>query len=200
MINILIAVPTFENISPDTFRSIYNLEVPENVKTCFEFVRGYDCARARNKIINIALDNEYDYILMVDSDIVLPKKTLVYAIEGNPDFILGVYPRKSEPTKTEIFNDTKYDFAPSSRWSISELKNFPSTRIEIKGGGFGCAFIKTSMLEKMKYPYFNYVNYEDGDFLSEDLYFCVNAKNNGFKIYVDTRILCSHINKTILSC
>ena len=41
---ILIAVPTFENILPDTFKSIYNLEKTEDMIVDFDFVRGYDCA------------------------------------------------------------------------------------------------------------------------------------------------------------
>lgn len=200
MINVLIAAPTFENISPDTFKSIYDLEIPKNVNTNFEFVRGYDCARARNKIVDIVLNNEYDYVLMVDSDIILPKKTLIYAMEESPDVLLGVYPRKNEPSKSEIFSDATYDYAPSSRWNISELKHFPLYRIKIKGGGFGCAFVKSSVFNKIKSPYFNYITYDDGSFLSEDLYFCENVKNNGYDIYVDTRILCSHIGTKIVDC
>ena len=56
MIKVLIAVPTFENIMPDTFKAIYDLEKPEGVETLFEFVRGYDCAAARNRIVQKAQD------------------------------------------------------------------------------------------------------------------------------------------------
>ena len=72
---ILIAVPTFENIMPDTFKSIYDLDTTGH-EVMFEFVRGYDCATARNHIAQMALDKGVDYVLMVDNDVVLPKDAL----------------------------------------------------------------------------------------------------------------------------
>ena len=59
MARILIAVPTFENILPDTFKSIYNLDKTEDMIVDFDFIRGYDCARARNLIANKAIKEEY---------------------------------------------------------------------------------------------------------------------------------------------
>ena len=38
---ILIAIPTNAGIEPDTFRSIYNMSVPEGYETHFEFFYGY---------------------------------------------------------------------------------------------------------------------------------------------------------------
>ena len=70
---ILIAVPTFESIDPDVFKAIYNLHIPGRIdKVDFDFVRGYDCAKARNDISQKAIDGDYDYVLMVDSDTVIP--------------------------------------------------------------------------------------------------------------------------------
>ena len=66
---ILIAVPTFENIYPDTFKSIYDLNTSGH-DVIFEFVRGYDCATARNRIAQTAIDTNTDYVLMVDNDVV----------------------------------------------------------------------------------------------------------------------------------
>ena len=48
MSKILIAIPTFENIMPETFKSIYDLD-PCGNELSFEFVKGYDCARARSE-------------------------------------------------------------------------------------------------------------------------------------------------------
>ena len=75
MKKILIAVPTFENIYPDTFKSIYDLDKGDN-EVIFNFVRGYDCATARNNIILEAKRIKADYVLMVDNDMVIPPFTL----------------------------------------------------------------------------------------------------------------------------
>ena len=72
---VLVAIPTFESIKNETFKSIYGLNIPENTEVMFDFVKGYDCAKARNEIAKIALNYGFDYVLMVDSDIILPNDT-----------------------------------------------------------------------------------------------------------------------------
>ena len=59
----------------------------------------------------------------------------------------------------------------------------------------GCAFIKTDVFRKLKYPWYDWVNYADDHrgVLSEDLYFCVACKKKGIPIYTDTRANCGHM-------
>ena len=73
---ILIAVPTFENIKPQCFKSIYGLANPKDFNLYFDYVKGYDCARARNEIAKLAIKHDFDYVLMIDSDVSVPKETL----------------------------------------------------------------------------------------------------------------------------
>ena len=87
---ILIAVPTFENIYPDTFKSIYDLDVSGH-DVSFEYVRGYDCATARNRIAQTALDRKTDYVLMVDNDVVLPEDALINLADDLKEVCLGFY-------------------------------------------------------------------------------------------------------------
>ena len=87
---ILIAVPTFETIYPDTFKSIYDLDKGEH-EVLFEYVRGYDVATARNKIAQKALDLKTDYVLMVDNDVVLPKDAMKLLLEDAKDICIGYY-------------------------------------------------------------------------------------------------------------
>ena len=87
---ILIAVPTFENIYPDTFKSIYDLDVSGH-ETMFEFIRGYDCATARNRIAQRSMDVGADYVLMVDNDVVLPRDVVQNLLEDARDVCLGFY-------------------------------------------------------------------------------------------------------------
>ena len=70
---ILIAVPTFENIKPECFKSIFGLQYPKNYNLFFDYVKGYDCARARNEIAKLAMKYDFDYVLMIDSDVSVPK-------------------------------------------------------------------------------------------------------------------------------
>ena len=59
---ILIAVPTFETIEPEVFKAIYNLR-PAGHELHFDFVKGYDCACARNEIARMTQLGGYDYVL-----------------------------------------------------------------------------------------------------------------------------------------
>ena len=186
---VLIAVPTYENILPDTFKSIWDLEKLPGVVCDFEFIKGYGAAKARNDISKIAIDKGYDYVLMIDSDMIVPKKALTYMLEDLPDICLGLYPKKNTRFKeVEIFKLGDGDFV--HLYKYEEIPNVP--KIDIKGGGFGCALINTEVFKNLKYPYFKYVEYENGALLSEDLYFCDEAGKAGYSILADTRVRCGH--------
>ena len=87
---ILIAVPTYETIFPDTYKSIWDMDKCGH-EIQFEFVRGYDVATARNNIAQCALDYGADYVLMVDNDVVLPKDALKNLLEDPQDVCTGYY-------------------------------------------------------------------------------------------------------------
>ena len=187
--SVLIAVPTFENIAPECFKAIYELK---GDGLSFEFVRGYDCAKARNEIVKKALGG-YDYVLMVDSDIVLPSDGLLHMLESPVDVCFGVYPRKRTPGETELFKDGSFDF--KNRYTYEELEGMED-RFTVKGSGFGCALIKTEVFENLSYPWFQFMSYDNNTFLSEDLFFCLNASVR-YKLWADKRVRCGHIAKSV---
>lgn len=188
--SILIAVPTYETISPECFRAIYAVKGDD---ITFDYVKGYDCAKARNTIAREALEGNYEYVLMVDSDIVLPPETLSYMLEYPVDICFGIYPRKTNPEETELFYRGTFSF--DRRYTYTEIEELSDTRINVKGSGFGCALIKTDVFRRLLYPWFKFVSYDNGDFLSEDLYFCMMAE--GLTMQADLRVKCGHIMKSV---
>lgn len=201
MFKLLIAVPTFESIDPEVFKAIYDLDIPAIVSsTEFDFVRGYDCARARNEIAKRAVDGKFDYVLMVDSDTVIPKDTLVYFFEqARADVTLGIYPKKFDTGKTEIFSFASRDYTDANRYSFAAFDDamnlHKATRIRVKGGGLGCALIDVDIFKKMPKPWFLYVTYANGNALSEDLYFCEQVDRVNGSIIADPRVRCGHVTK-----
>ena len=190
MTRILIAVPTFENILPDTFKSIYNLEKTKDMSIDFDFVRGYHCARARNIIANNAINGNYDYVLMIDSDMIIPAYTLLKMLDDPKSICLGCYPRKNTQKGVfEIFKLNQRDYI--NTFNYGEIVG-SCGKIEVKGGGFGCAMIDVNVFNNLPYPFFKYVEYDNGECLSEDNYFCSNAEKAGYKIYADTDVICGH--------
>ena len=187
---ILIGVPTGGTIEPEVFKAIYDLD-PAGHELHFDFVRGYDTAESRNRIVRQALDGWYDYILFVDSDTIIPADTLELMFEEPvADICLGVCPRKNtKEGKSAIIRFGTQGCADGSYY----YRDLPEGKVEVKGGGFACALVKTDLLRTMSEPWFNYALYEDGSILSEDFYFCDKAKWEHALIMADFRVRCGHL-------
>lgn len=202
---ILIAVPTFENIYPDTFKSIYDLDAAGN-ELSFEYVRGYDCATARNRIAQLAIDGNYDYVLMVDNDVVLPQDALINLLDDPKDVCLGYYAHRDKDNiyrgRTCVCKLGWFNYPLESEFTAKELQDLRTSGVhkkEIHGGGMGCALIRTDVFRKLKYPWYDWVNYADKHrgMLSEDLFFCEQCKAGHIKIYTDTRVSCGHMLRRV---
>ena len=184
---ILIAIPTFETIQPEVFKAVYDLHSAGH-ELSFDFVKGYDCAVARNKI-SVLAKGTYDYVLMVDSDTIIPPDTLELMLDTDVDICLGVCPRKNtKEGETAMVKMT--DMSYRDFYHYDEL---PAEKTEVKGGGFACALIKTTVLTALDYPYFQYVTNEDCSTFSEDFYFCQHARLYGYQVIMDPRVKCGHL-------
>ena len=206
---ILVAVPTFENIYPDTYKAIYGLNRGEH-QLLFDFVRGYDCATARNRIAQETLDEGVDYVLMVDNDVVLPHDALLNLTDDIKDVCLGYYAHRDNDNiyrgrtcvcKLFVKEGRKYfNYPLESEYTAEEMKERRERgeyKIQIHGGGMGCAFINADAFRKIEYPWYDWVNYKNRGMLSEDLFFCERCKQVGIKIYTDTRVACGHMLRRI---
>lgn len=184
---ILIAVPTFENIQPEVFKAISKLRSVHELH--FDFVRGYDCAIARNEIGKIAQAGNYDYVLMVDSDTIIPPDTLNLMLDPPVDVCLAVCPRKNtKDGKTAIVKLNSQSYHDNYYY-----RDLPKERTKVKGGGFACALVKTDVFTQLDYPWFQYVTNEDWSTLSEDYYFCQLCSMFEIDIYVEPRVRCGHL-------
>ena len=183
---ILIAIPTDKYISPETFKSIYDLEIPTNYKIEFQYFYGYRIDQVRNLIADWG--KKYDYLFAVDSDITFPKETLKRLLNANQDIISGLYIQRIEHThELELYGE-------QGRIKYEDIKG--KGVIEVEGCGFGCVLVNSRVLKKMEYPHFLYTHAIDhNETYSEDYYFCSKAKSLGFKIFADTSILCKHIGE-----
>ena len=204
---ILIAVPTFETIYPDTYKSLWDLDKCGH-EVLFESVRGYDVATARNRIARKALELETDFLLSVDNDVTLPKDALALLLEDAKDVNLGYYAHRDTDNVyrgntcicrlKDAEGKEYYHYPLESEYSAEEMRrmrNAGETKIEVHGGGMGCALIRTDVYRKTEYPWYDWVNYGDANrgMLSEDLYFCSLCRANGIPIYADVRVGCGHL-------
>lgn len=189
MKKILIAVPTNKYVETQTMKSIYDLIVPEGYITELQFFHGYVIDEVRNLIAEWA--KQYDYLLAVDSDIIVPPDALVKMLGADKDIITGMYIQRIPQTHTlEIYKDLSNGGVTNI--DISELS--ADEIVEIAACGFGCILIKGEVFRTIEYPHFVYRSaIENRQRVTEDIYFCSNARKHGFSIYVDTSLKCQHV-------
>jgi FkbM family methyltransferase len=186
---ILIAIPTAKNIEPETYKSIYDLIVPEGYQTTFQYFYGYNIDQVRNLIADWAVKG-YDYLFSVDSDISFAPDTLVKLLAHDKDVVSGLYiQRKPGQHILEVYEHN----AQGGVSNIPYGKIKGRGLVEIAGCGFGCALVKSQVLKTVGYPQFKYHSALDHKHtVSEDVDFCRKALSKGFKIWADTTIQCRH--------
>jgi FkbM family methyltransferase len=190
MKRILIGIPTAKYIEPETFKSIYDLEVPEGYEIDFQYFYGYNIDQVRNLIAHWA--SNYDYLFSVDSDISFSKDTLKRLLSHDKDVVSGLYiQRKPGEQIVEVYRHGRN--VPYAQIAGLGL-------VEIDGCGFGCVLVKSEVFREVGYPQFVYKSALDHkDTFSEDNYFCMKAKEKGFRIWADTTVLCNHHGSTVFS-
>jgi hypothetical protein len=186
---ILIAIPTAKNIEVDTFKSIYDLEIPEGYTADFQYFFGYNIDQIRNLIAHWACN--YDYLFSVDSDIAFESDTLKKLLAHDQDMVSGLYiQRKFGHHILELYEHNGHGGVVNIPYDKIKNKGL----IEIAGCGFGCVLVKAQVFRDIGYPQFEYHSALDhANTVSEDNDFCRKARDRGFKIYADTSIQCRHI-------
>lgn len=158
-------------------------------------------AKFKNILIDYAIDNEFDYIFFVDSDLVLHGETLNKLLSNNVDIISNVFWTKwtlDGRLEPQVWLEDNYSFIKSNTTNdvieIALLETEFINKIKRKGvhevGGLGaCTLISKNALLKG-------VNFNKIDNISlcgEDRYFCVRAKALGLNLYVDTTYPALHL-------
>lgn len=182
------------NVQAKTFFSIYYLDKPKLFKIAE--VEGTNVAKQRNIGVQGFLKTDFTHLFFVDSDMVLPKDALTKLLSTDKDIITSLYFQKKEPFFPVI--------GKRSEDLLEWIVNYPQNSIiEVEYCGMGCCLIKRNVLETMlpklenigEIPqFFSYANN-----LSEDIFFCDKARENGFKIFCDTSVKCGHLKQSVIT-
>ena len=190
MKKILIAIPTARYIEADTFKSIYDLEVPDGYETYFQTFYGYRVDQVRNLIADWTIRG-FDYLFAVDHDVTFATDTLKKMLAHDKDLVTGVYRQRTPIQSIEIYDLNQ------RRMDMAELVGKPL--VQIGGCGFGCVLVKKEVLVNIGYPQFEYhVALDHQHTVSEDNDFCRKAMSKGHTLWCDPSILCGHIGSTTM--
>lgn len=143
-------------------------------------------AQMRTFLLNTALERGYDYIFLVDSDLLLHPKTLVKLVEAQKDIIAEVFWTKWNPDIPELPNGwhmDQYHFR-----SFEEMNSWKDPGIYKVGMTGACTLISRAVMEKASYnPIPNL------SIWGEDRWFSIRAACAGFEIWLDTHYPCVHL-------
>lgn len=192
---ILIAVPCYSYAQAQTMQSIYDMEVPDGYETRLQFQQGYTVAQARNLLVEHSLKEGYDYTLFVDSDIILPKGILSSLLAADSPMATGWYVKKMDGEGiTELYNPVPGN---GQLGNVME-KDMPKEGLYgVEACGFGCILVKNDVFRAVGSAcWFEYIE-KPGVTCSEDITFCIKARNLKFTIMADASIRCGHIGQRV---
>ena len=206
---ILLFCPTYKldngelAIRNETLESISKIKVPEGVDLEVEIsinnpypiigIRNVDNENtlhqyryARQRI----LDGNYDYLFIVEHDMIIPEDALVKMLATDADVVYGLYLfRQGKP----LLNAAR---AVNSKWPDMSLTNFPEIVkkareqgwIEVSGFGFGCTLIRRKVLETFEMRRNEVVGSP-----CPDMPFAADCLKHGFKQICRFDVICGHI-------
>lgn len=160
-------------------------------------------AAFKNNIIGRALAEGYDYVFLVDSDLVLHPKTLVHLIQLGKEIVSEIFWTRWEPGFPELpqvwVNDqyNLYDRARGEALTQAEVLQRVNTflgQLRVPGvykvGGLGAC---TLISQKALRAGVGYKEIYNVSFVGEDRHFCIRAAALGFDLFVDTHYPAFHI-------
>lgn len=190
---ILLGMPCMRTIPYRTVMSLLKTVKKDAVEPMV--VEGSLVYDARDTIARYAVDQGYDYILYVDSDMVFDKSDIERLVSHNTDICSGLYISRDGQNNNVAYSE----IITRRRWPYREPKlivdHTTSGYGSVAAVGFGFCLIKTSVAESMFKHYKSIFEPKWG--VGEDAAFCIRAKRCGYEIYIDRDVRLGHIGEKV---
>lgn len=152
-------------------------------------------AGARNVLRKKALDENFDFLLLIEQDVIPPKDVVESLLSSNKKIVSAAFFNFSHqkddsvptPNHFGLINPTGNHTIVTRRLAFEDM--WPSRLIKVFMTGVGCILIHRSVLEKISF------RVEKGLTAYDDVFFCRDAHEKGFEIFLDSRVLCRHLNR-----
>ena len=148
----------------------------------FAVTLGFFAENQREHLVEKAKEIGADYMLWLDSDMAFPATTALRLLGHKKSVVAANYVRRQPPFKGVAYEKI-------GDWQNPLPYEIQDDLVEVEGIGMGCMLVKTSILDEITQPYFEFGwTPESNDWLGEDMYFCQKIAEAGHKIYVDTAL------------
>jgi len=183
--DILFVVNNGESAYASLLRSndVEAIEDPKKAETRIDKI-----LNGRKHIREYALQNEYDYLFFVDSDIMLPLRALEALLATKTDVATGVYLNAHKRDGKTIIAPVLYkDLGNGTCQQFTYEGTVDKKLLEVGAAGFGCTLITKKVLEAVDFRTIS--SSASG---GEDIAFYVDARSKGFKTIANTFVKCTH--------
>lgn len=195
MKRILICIPCYGEPCIECMESVMNLITicKNKYDIRVKMVGDYTVDMARNKCVQYFLSTDADYLLFLDSDIIITESVLEKLMTADKDIVSGWYNKKSLSVRETVINY----ISENNEWKTFKPEEIKQELFKIDGCGFGCVLLKRDtvriMSEKLKGICFRFI--QNLYTISEDLYFCSQCPKYGFEIWCDGTAQVGHVGK-----
>jgi 2-polyprenyl-3-methyl-5-hydroxy-6-metoxy-1,4-benzoquinol methylase len=193
---VLIGVAGFHGVIPECqenfFEFAYNCgrQNPE-FDFCLKIIIKREQFRARNNLVDLAIINDCEYLLMLDDDMIVPPDLFKRLVSHDKDVTGCLYYQRGGAYHPVIMHQTNQK---DGLKGIQFIDHFdPMIRkpglYKLDGVlGGGCMLFKTDVFRKLQQPYF----WIDG-IVGTDVYVCNRLQDAGIDLWVDTAIELGHV-------
>ncbi|MGE7622800.1 glycosyltransferase [Viridibacillus sp. NPDC096237] len=157
----------------------------------------------KNQIIDLAIDENYDYLFLVDSDLILHPDTIDWLLKADKDIISEIFWTKWQPeahAQPQVWVSNEYTQFDQQRGEhLTEQEKEARymqflTKLRIPGvyevGGLGAC---TLISRKALLAGVNFKQIKNLSFWGEDRHFCIRAGALGLSMHVDTHVPPLHL-------
>lgn len=200
----LIAIPCMEMVHVGFVQSLEYMTKPAGTSLAMKpNSLVYD---SRNLLSLYAIEQGFDNVLWLDSDMTFPKDTMMkleaYMASEDISMVTGLYVRRHEPVEPVLYASIEEPQRNMQTGclekNIAPYMDYPRKAFfPVAGCGMGCCITKTSLLKEVwdKFgPAFN-----PFPWAGEDISFCYRVNTLGHQIYCDSSISCGHIGSFVYS-
>jgi len=187
-------------------------QLPLMVGSHYSMSKGSPIDITRDTMANNALDQGYEWMFFLDSDVLPPKDVIQKLLSHNLPIVAGLYKARKPEGFTwaawirGVTPTGDVAFAPIASWGKD------SRLFQADVTGCGCMLVHRDVFLKIRekfpdLPFFFWSNTREKRVLdkmnipdpamrnvSEDFWFCLLAKQAGFSIVMDGEAICEHVS------
>lgn len=150
-------------------------------------------ARSQNFARKIAIDEDYDYLLSIESDLLFHPQTLMQLIADERDVVGVRYnigpPEMRIPCITVSKIDPHNGLRGTRLLEHKEFHDYTNKGLRaVNGCGLGFTLIKKEVFHKIQFTYYSDIKGHSDIFFNNDVW------NNGWRVYCNTSVYCEHKN------